>query len=366
MSDEDDPMKLVDAAIAKAQARARAAQAFRLKILSSDEFCESFIPPDPLVEGIIMRGFIYALTAHTGKGKTAVALLIAHCVATGRKLGELDVEKGRVLFLAGENPVDVQMRWIAMSQQLDFDRKNIDVKFIDRRFKFSECMEALREQITAGGGIDLIIVDSSFAFFEGDDENSNAQQGEHAKRMRELTRMPGFPAVVVLCHPSKNAADDNLQPRGGGSYVAEIDGNLSMTLDGMVATLHWQTKFRGPDFAPVNFRLRSVTHERLKTTKGKLIPTVCATALSDTAQEEMQKAERTEENLLLVALKDEERGISQAELTRRLGWTTKTGTPNRQKVNRVVKRLMGRKAKFIAESRGLLTLTEKGREEIEQ
>jgi hypothetical protein len=87
-------------------------------LLSSAAFLQEFRPPDPLVEGIIMRGFIYALTAHTGRGKTAVALLIAACVALGRKLGVLEVEKGRVLILAGENPVDVQMRWIAMAQQL--------------------------------------------------------------------------------------------------------------------------------------------------------------------------------------------------------------------------------------------------------
>jgi hypothetical protein len=332
-------------------------------LMSSAAFCESFVVPDPLVEGIIMRGFIYALTAHTGKGKTAVALMIAYCVAMGRKLGELDVEQGRVLFLAGENPVDVKMRWIAMSRQLDFDRDNIDVKFFDRRFKFSECMDEMRAEIAANGGFDLIIIDSSFAFFEGDDENSNAQQGEHASRLRKLTEMAGRPAVLVLCHPPKNAPDDNLQPRGGGAYVAEIDGNLVMTLAGMVATLHWQTKFRGPDFAPVNFQLHTVTHEELKTTRGKLIPTVYASALSDVAQEEMQKAEHNEENLLLHALKNEQRGISQAELTRRLGWTTRAGKPNRQKVSRVVKRL--KKSKFIEEQRGLLTLTNKGQKEAD-
>ncbi|MGO9049924.1 MAG: AAA family ATPase [Xanthobacteraceae bacterium] len=310
-----------------------------------------------------MRGFIYALTAHTGRGKTAVALLIAYCIAMGRRLGELDVEKGRVLFLAGENPVDVQMRWIAMSQQLDFDRQTIDVMFINQRFKFSKCMDELAEEITAAGGFDLITVDSSFAFFEGDDENSNAQQGEHASRLRKLTEMTGHPAVLVLCHPPKNAPDDNLQPRGGGAYVAEIDGNLTMTLSGMVATLHWQTKIRGPDFAPVNFQLHTVTHQELKTSKGKLIPTVYASALSDIAQEEMQKAEHNEENLLLQALKNEPRGIIQAELTRRLGWTTKAGKPNRQKVSRVVKRL--KKAKFIEEQRGRFTLTSKGQKETE-
>jgi hypothetical protein len=136
-----------------------------------------------------------------------------------------------------------------------------------------------------------------------------------------------------------------------------------MTLAGMVAMLHWQTKFRGPDFAPVAFKLHTVTHEALKTTKGKLISTVFATALSDIAQEEMQKAEHNEENLLLQALKGDERGATQGELTRRLGWTTKAGKPNRQKVNRVTKRL--KRLKLIDEHRGYFHLTSKGEKEAE-
>jgi hypothetical protein len=66
-----------------------------IELNSSSMFCKNFTPPDPLVEGIIMRGFIYALTAPTGRGKTAIALHIAHSVALGHKLGDLEVEKGR-------------------------------------------------------------------------------------------------------------------------------------------------------------------------------------------------------------------------------------------------------------------------------
>jgi hypothetical protein len=72
-----------------------------------------------------------------------------------------------------------------------------------------------------------------------------------------------------------------------------------MTLSGMVASLHWQAKIRGPDFTPINFQLHAVTHEELKTTKGKLISTVFAKPLSDGAQEEMQEAEQSEEDLLI-------------------------------------------------------------------
>jgi len=141
---------------------------------------------------------------------------------------------------------------------MDFDPATIQVHFRPGRFKLSEKMDQLRREIDELGGVDLVIVDGSTAFFEGDDENSNAQAGAHAVRLRELTTLKGEPSVLVLCHPPKNAGDDNLQPRGAGAMIAEWDGNLSATKDGSVTTIHWQIKIRGPDFAPLSLLLRTV------------------------------------------------------------------------------------------------------------
>ena len=85
-------------------------------------------------------------------------------------LGNLEVEQGRVLYFAGENYVDIQMRWIAMAQQMDFDVKTIPVHFRRGRFKLSKKMDQLRVEVDQLGGVDFIIVDGSSAFFEGDDE----------------------------------------------------------------------------------------------------------------------------------------------------------------------------------------------------
>jgi hypothetical protein len=46
---------------------------------------------------------------------------------------------------------------------------------------------------------------------------------------------------------AEKRSNDNLQPRGG-TYVAEIDGNLTVTKEDMTEELHWQTKLRGPGF----------------------------------------------------------------------------------------------------------------------
>jgi hypothetical protein len=330
-------------------------------IQSSAEFILAFECPDPLIENILMRKFIYALTGHVAKGKTAVALLWAVHIALGRMLGNLEVEQGKVLYLAGENFVDVQMRWIAMTQQMDFDPATIPVFFRPGRFKLSAKMDQLRREVDELDGVDLIIVDGSTAFFEGDDENANAQGVVHACRLRVLTTFKGEPAVLVLCHPPKNAGDDNLQPRGAGALIAEWDGNLTATKDGSVTTIHWYLKIRGPDFAPVKYALRSVTHERLKSKTGKLISTVVAEPITIEREEEMTKAARNEEDQLMKAVNDHP-NCSQAELARHLGWNSRKGEPQRFKVSRIVKEL--KKQKLVEEGRAGITLTEKGKKAI--
>jgi AAA domain len=330
---------------------------------SSAQFTGSFVPPDPLISGILQRRYIYSLAGHTGRGKTAIALLLAAHVALGRRVGDFDVEKGRVLILAGENPTDAKMRWIALSQCMQFDRNEIDVYWIEGTFKISKSFQRIRREVEELGGVDFIIVDSSAAFFEGDDENSNPQQVAHARRLRAFTTLAGGPCVLVLCHPPKNAGGDNLQPRGGGAYIAEIDGNLTVTKNDMTVELHWQGKLRGPDFAPVNFMLRSVTHEELKDTKGRLISTVIAEHLSDTSQEEMAKASRYDEDQALERLAANPR-MSIAELATALGWKRKEGKPNKSKAQRVLGRLQH--DKLIKRERGRWEITEKGKQALKQ
>jgi hypothetical protein len=224
-------------------------------------------------------------------------------------------------------------------------------------------MDRLRREVDELGGVDLVIVDGSTAFYEGDDENSNTQAEKHAVQLRELTTLKGEPCVLVRCHPPKNCPDDALQPRGAGAMIAEWDGNLTATKNGSVTTIHWHLKIRGPDFAPITFLLRSVTHERLKSKTGKLMPTVIAEPLSATREEEMHRAARNEEDELMRAIGDHP-NCSGAELARHLGWISRKGEPQRFKVSRVVKDL--KKHKLVNETRAGLTLTESGKKAVKQ
>src|SRR5262249_54899962 len=124
-----------------------------VRILSSADFIKEYCPPDYLVDGLLQRQFFYSMTGKTGGGKTAIALFIAAMVALGKTVDGREYTKGRVLYLAGENPVDIQQRWIAMAQQHDFEPYEIAVYFIPGVFTVSEMAETIKAQVETLGGV---------------------------------------------------------------------------------------------------------------------------------------------------------------------------------------------------------------------
>ena len=356
---EDQLINLLSAAPRYEEATVEAEQSSKL-IFSSGEFISGFVPPDYLIDGLIQRRFCYSLTAPTGTGKTAVALLLTAHIALGQAIGEYRVEQGSVLYLAGENPDDVRMRWLAMADAMGFDIDKINVHFLPGVYKLSEIGPRIKAEVEAIGPIDFLIVDTSAAFFEGQDENSNTQMGHHARRLRELVKLPGGPCVLVACHPVKNPSADNILPRGGGAFLAEVDGNLTLSKSDSVVTMHQQGKFRGPDFAPIPFMLSSATTPTLKDSRGRTIPTVIAKPLSERERSEAEASTRGDEDALLIAIAENERA-SMAGLATQLRWFTKDGKPYKARVQRAADRL--KKGGYVKIERGALTLSEKGKKE---
>ena len=332
----------------------------KLFIKSSKEFVAGFVPLEYVVVGLLQRRFFYSLTGQTGAGKTAIMLLLSAHVALGRPFADRETKPVRVLYLAAENADDVRMRWIAFAQNVDFDVDAIDVFFVEGRFSLSKSLRLLRAEAERyGGEFGMVVVDTGPTFFEGKDENENKQLGDHARMLRSLINViPGGPCVVANCHPTKNAQPDQLIPRGGGAFLAEVDGNLTAAKTDSTVELHWQGKFRGPDFAPMFFLVSTVTHQDLKDSDGRLIPTVIAEHISDQAQEDIAAAARQNENAVLAFIATNPTA-SQASIATAMGWKLYSGVPNRMKAGRCIKALI--KAKLIKITRaGRYKLTPEG------
>ena len=237
-------------------------------VMPKNNFVARFKPLSYLVEGMLQRGFIYALTGATSHAKSAIALALAELVSSPDRnamFGKHRVEKGRVLYFVGENPDDIRMRVIgADSLRSDDHPENDELYFIVGQIEIGKHFDEIRDAVAAIGGVDLVTVDTSAAYFLGDEELSNTQMGTHARMLRKLTELPGNPCVLVLCHPVKHPQDwTQLLPRGGGAFLAEMDGNLTAWKhDEVMVDLNY-TKMRGPGFEPMTLKLETIHTTKL-------------------------------------------------------------------------------------------------------
>jgi AAA domain len=242
----------------------------RFKTVSA--FCAEYIPLAYVIEGIVRSGSLYTLTAKTGSGKTALAVMAALAVATGRQdiLGQ-EVAQGRVAYLACENPDDIRTRFMIAANHWGIDLTELDrmIEVLDHREKPEEVCAALN-RLAQAEPFTLVIVDTLAAFFDGQDFNDAKQAGDFMRRLRPATQIKGLPAVVVAAHPVKNAADDNLVPYGSGAILNEVDGNLTLSKgDGGLVRLHWHGKLRGLEFAPLPFRIETACSPDVLDVKGR-------------------------------------------------------------------------------------------------
>jgi len=341
----------------------------KILLLSKKDFVSGFIPPKYLIHGVLQRRFIYALTGQTGHAKTAIALLLAELVSRAdmnfSMLGTHRVEQGRVIYFVGENADDIRMRVIGADSKRDGDPMLDRITFIPGQFHIGEMFGLIAQHADKLGGVDLVVVDTSAAYFLGQDEVSNVQMRAHASMLRKLTELPGGPCVLVLCHPVKYVTEaSQLLPRGGGAFLGEIDGNLTAWKhsDTLVELSHG--KMRGPGFEAISFKLERITTPSLVDGDGRELPTIRAVPITQSDEDQQQtKAREDEDRVLSIRLKvPDAEALSIAEIALRAGWTWGDGSPAKSRVQKILERLEKAKPALVYRDRGVWMLTEKGKD----
>lgn len=237
---------------------------------SSEAFLADLKPLEYLIDGLLPTGVTYSLTGHAGHGKTTLALQFALSVATGGLFGDRNTSQGSVLIMAGENPYNVKWQYAAALAARSLKPEDVPIYFVQGRFSIKEWTDVLRAKLAAMPDLKLIIVDSLQAFFEGDNDNDNTQMVEMAHKMRKICDIPQRPAQIIIAHPAgKTPQKDNLVPRGGGAFLNEIDGNLTVwSSDASSQTLHHSQKFRGAGFDPMEWVMHVQTFNHLTDIHG--------------------------------------------------------------------------------------------------
>jgi hypothetical protein len=333
-----------------------------VRFVSKPEFLAGFIPPDYLIDGMLQRRFVYAMTGQTGHAKTAIALRVAELVSCAdyAVLGDHRVEKGHVIYFVGENPDDVRMRVIGANSRRNDDAMKDTITFIPGVFNIAQLYATIAGHAQQIGGCDLVVIDTSAAYFLGDEEMSNTQMGNHARLLRRLTELPGAPCVLVLCHPVKHVVEPSqLLPRGGGAFLAEMDGNLTVWKHEDMIELH-HGKMRGPGFEPMNFRLETIRTPRLVDAKGRELPTVQAVTITRSEEDsQTAKVVEDEDKVMAVLLSDPEASL--ADIAEACGWRNDRGELLRARVQRVISRLEKSKPAQVRKNRNKWELTEDGK-----
>jgi hypothetical protein len=339
------------------KARRRRTRRFR-GFLSSAAFLALMQPPDYLVDGILLTGSTYTLTGKTGHGKTLVALLLAIRVACGDWFCGRKCKQGTAAFFAGENPDNVMMQFYSICRDLSVDAATLPIIWHRGVFDIEEALEIARRELTLHRDLSLCIFDSLQAFFQGDDDSQNMQMLNAAVNFRAMSEgHANRPAGLILAHPVKNAARDNLLPRGGSSVTNELDGNLTCWLDEekRVVTLHWHGKFRGVPFDPVKLEMVVVKPEGLVDANGLQMPCTIVRPLLDTREAELAQQSDSREMAILSAIKATP-GITQGDLASLVGVSRST-------VQREITAL--KKRKWLRDYSGVYKLTTDGNTALE-
>lgn len=346
----------------------QASEAESLKALRGSQFVRTFEAPNPVVQAIpaMGRGRVIAITGQTGHGKTTISTLLEVHICLGQPLAGGDVARGKVLVLCGENPDDYNAHLIATMQDQGLEPADLDdILVVPARFPIDREFANLMRLVAGFGELTAVFVDTSAAFFFGDDDNANVEQYEHASKLRTLTTLPGKPVVFVLCHPIKNPSRDNLVPRGGGSFLNEIDANLTVWKDEAgVVTLHSCGKMRGPNFDPIRFELRGVDLMGYPDAQGRPTKSVAARHIPEVRAEQLDAEAVDDENHLLMAMAKKPEA-SLADLALACGFTSATGTPQKSRVHRLLTALQPN-GLVVKNRRGQWRLTPKGRKAMEQ
>jgi hypothetical protein len=332
------------------------------RVQTAADFIADFVAPEYLIEGVAQRGRLYTLTAPTGTGKTAAMLYGAVSIATGEPFCGLDVERGSVLFLAGENPDDVRARVIATLDHYEIAASECDLHVIAGTFSIRQDMEALKQAAARLPGLALIVVDTFAAYFDGEDENSNAQALDFTHVVRKLTELPSRPSVIMPAHPVKNAAKNNLSPKGGSSVLNEVDGNLTLWKEGDIVSLHWQGKHRGPDFDPLKLELHKVENAKIHDKHGRIMPSVVAGPISELRAVELAAETLSREDKILLSIGSHP-AISIIERCTQVGLVGENGNAQKSSMHRALERLV--KQKLIKRFRSNWELTSEGGRAVE-
>jgi len=217
-----------------------------------------------LVRDVLRRGELACLYGRPCTCKTFVALDIALRVCTGEAWCGHEVERGAVIYIAGEGLYSVAQRTAAWAQQFE-DRERVDallqenftvigdaVSFLDSEFEvLHDLLAGLPHKPV------LIVVDTLARCAAGGDENSAQDMGLFVRACDRLRKLTG--ATVLLVHHAGKG--DPKQERGSSALRGACDAMFATSVADVgerIVKLTCEKQKEGEPFSEKALRLEVV------------------------------------------------------------------------------------------------------------
>lgn len=188
-----------------------------------------------VVKGYLEEDSFNLIFGEPGCGKSFVSIGIACCVATGTPWHGHEVEKGLVVYIAGEGHNGLARRFKAWEIANGVSLKGAPIYKSQRASQLYDLAAAMdvAEAVNAvadaeGQPVRMVIIDT-VARNMGGDENSTQDMNQFIEHIDALLRHPHKAAVVLVHHSSKASPG---QARGSTALRGALDAEYQVEMDG--------------------------------------------------------------------------------------------------------------------------------------
>jgi putative DNA primase/helicase len=247
----------------------------RNRSLFSDitDLTKNISAPDFLIDELIELDTIGAFIGASSVGKSFVAISMAASVATGTMFAEKDVQKGAVLYLAGEGMNGITRRFAGWMKhtgiQIPKGSIHVSRKTISMDEKGASTLLAATEGMDQD--IKLVVVDTLARHMTGE-ENSNRDMSAFIAAADKIREEHG--CAVLIIHHTGHSTDKSNRARGASAFYASLDfefllqGNKKGT-----GTIEGTKNKEGTIYPKRGFSLVPVELDCITNTKGDPVTT---------------------------------------------------------------------------------------------
>ena len=219
------------------------------------------VPPAPLVANFLDLDSLTAITGPSGSGKTHLAAALSVAVSGGVPFYGRSVQRGAVVYIAGEGYRGLGSRLHANAEYLGLDPQDLELYVSEQAAQFCDpdSAKTVREAVEAvarrAGNIRLIVIDTLARNFGGD-ENSTKDMNSFISQLDAIRRKYGC-AILVIHHTGHS---NQHRGRGSTAFHAALDAEwIVKVVRPSLIRLDCSKVKDGAPRSPIAFHIRPYT-----------------------------------------------------------------------------------------------------------